>query len=158
MVRQSIAHLYQTPINHIWITLVQVITLTSHEPGFCFVKFPHNMPLVAVHQMSPQTAFLLSIKWIQQKPFSETVWVAPSCSSPCTRWESPLTQITEARWRKASSCLQALHRRQQGTSCCMPPCCFLLCCKCSVLWEQMKRVRLLKLCSETSGAGCLDLF
>lgn len=38
-----------------------------------FVKTPQMTPFFIVYQMSFQTALLLSIKQIQQKPFSETV-------------------------------------------------------------------------------------
>lgn len=49
---------------------------------------------------------------------------------------------TDYRSQLKKSCLQALHGKQQGTPCCMPPCCFLLYYKCLVLWDKMKGVRL----------------
>lgn len=125
-------------IHHVWVNKVWVIT--QPHMGQDFVSFPMIKPLVAVYQMLPQTVFLPGIRWIQQNPFSETVWVAPSCLPPCTRWEPPRTQITEVSWKK--SCLQAFYGKQQGAPCCTPPCCFLLYFKCSVLRDKMKSARL----------------
>lgn len=92
-----------TPIHHVWVNKVWVIA--QPDTGRDFVSFPLIKPLVAVYQMLPQTVFLPSVRWIWQNPFSETVWVAPSCLPPCTRWEPPLTQITEVRWKKAACSL-----------------------------------------------------
>lgn len=116
---QDITLIHQIGVN-------KVKNISQPHMDHDFVTFQHYMPRLSVYQMSPQTAcfFYPATDEERKSTFFETVWVAPSCSPPRTRWESPLTEITETRWRKASSCLQALHRRQQGTSCCMPPCCF----------------------------------
>lgn len=90
---------------------------TAHTSWFSDVS-PKTVTSSCSSDVASNWLFSRALDVTQQRQFSETVWVAPSCSPPCTRWESPLTEITDARWRKASSCLQALRRIQRGTSRC----------------------------------------
>lgn len=137
---------YLTDPSKFWVTEVKVITQPHKDIGF--VAFPQKMPVLAVYQMScPKLPFLRGNRWIEKKPFSDCL----GCTLLLTalhQMRVPTDRDYRSKMKKSLKLSPGFAQKTTRDIMLYATLLFLLCCKCSVLREQMKSVRLLKLHNE----------